>query len=203
MTSISRAQKKRTDILNAACELFLKQGYDAVSLDDILEKVGGSKATLYSYYGGKEGLFAATVKKMCHDKLGPLLEMDVAHLDPSAGLNAIGRQFLSIVSNPEGRAIFRTVISESQRFPDLASTFFASGPQTTTKILQRNIEHWQKQGALKRGNPEALAAQFLGLILGNFHLKHLLGLMEPMTPKQIRVWVASATETFLEGALAR
>lgn len=203
MISKSRSQKKQDDILKASCELFLERGYNAVSLDDILERVGGSKTTLYSYYGCKEGLFAATVQKVCHEKLGPLLAMDVADMDPKAGLNAMGRQFLLIMSDPEGRAFFRAMIAEAQRFPELASAFFSAGPETTLRLLRRNIEHWQKTGSLRGGNPEVLASQFLGLMMGNFHLKSLLGIMEPMTERQIRRWVAQGTETFLEGNLPR
>ena len=71
------------------------------------------------------------------------------------------------------------------------------------RLLRRNIEQWQKKGLLRRGNPEALAGQFLGLMMGNYHLKSLLGLMDPLSEKQIKAWVARGTEIFLEGAMAR
>ncbi len=203
MISNTRTQKKQHDILNVARQLFLERGYDAVSLDDILEQVGGSKSTLYSYYGGKEGLFAATVEKMCTEKLGPLLAMDMADLDPKTALNAVGRQFLTIISDPQGRAFFRAMISEAQRFPELASRFFSAGPERMLRLLRRSIEQWQKEGLLKCGNPEAMAGQFLGLMMGSYHLKSLLGLMEPLTDKQIRSWVARGTDIFLEGAIGR
>ncbi len=199
----AKAQKKQTDILKAASELFLQRGYDAVSLDDILEKVGGSKTTLYSYYGGKEGLFAATVQTMCREKLAAFLTMNVADLDPKAGLNALGRQFLLMISEPHGQAMFRSMIAEAQRFPKLAATFFAAGPETAIRVLQRNIENWQKKGLLRCGNAEALAIQFLGVIMGNFHLKSLLGLHERLTTRQINTWVARGVELFLEGTLPR
>jgi TetR/AcrR family transcriptional repressor of mexJK operon len=203
LLSKASTQKKQTDILNVARELFLERGYDAVSLDDILKRVGGSKTTLYSYYGGKEGLFAAMIRKLCHDNLGALLTMDTADLDPKAGLNAIGRQFVAIISSQEGRAVFRAMIAEAQRFPDLAKAFFEAGPESAIRVLRRSIEHWQKKGVLRRADPEMLAIQFLGLMMGNFHVKSLLGIMEPLTEKQIKAWVERGTETFLEGLLPR
>ena len=199
----AKAQKKQTEILKAASELFLQRGYDAVSLDDILEKVGGSKTTLYSYYGGKEGLFAAAVQTMCREKLAAFLTMNVADLDPKAGLNALGRQFLLMLSEPHGQAMFRSMIAEAQRFPELAATFFAAGPETAIRVLQRTIENWQKKGLLRCGNAEALAIQFLGVVMGNFHLKSLLGLHEQLTTRQINAWVARGVELFLEGTLPR
>jgi len=199
LTPSSRKQKKRSEILQAARKLFLERGYDAVSLDDILAQVGGSKSTLYTYYGDKEGLFAATLVQICEDKLRPLLATDVSHLNPKEALNSIGRQFLLIASSEEGGAVFRTIIAESQRFPQLASHFFSSGPAVTIRLLQDNMERWQKAGHLRNGDCEAFAVQFLGLMMGNFHLKVLLGLMEPLTEKQIKAWVARGVDVFLEG----
>ncbi len=45
--------------LLSANELFLQHGYDAVSLDDIVNHAGGSKASIYKYFGNKDGLFTA------------------------------------------------------------------------------------------------------------------------------------------------
>jgi AcrR family transcriptional regulator len=203
LISNSRNQKKQTDILKVASELFLERGYDAVSLDDILERVGGSKTTLYSYYGGKEGLFAAMVQQVCRNRLDDLLAIDATSLDPAEGLTLLGRQFVSIVTNPEGRSIFRAMIAEAPRFPELAASFFSQGPQATIKTVRHHIEHWQKKGLLRSGNPETLAIQFLGLMMGNFHLKNLLGLGEELSERQIKAWVVRGVQIFLEGMSPR
>ena len=54
-----RGQERRLALLVIACDLFLERGYDAVSLDDIVNHAGGSKASIYKYFGSKEGLFTA------------------------------------------------------------------------------------------------------------------------------------------------
>jgi AcrR family transcriptional regulator len=194
-----RAQRKQIDILNVATELFLERGYNSVTLDDILERVGGSKTTLYSYYGGKEGLFAAMVEKVCQDKLANLLALDVTALGPARGLALIGKHFVSMVSDPAGHSVFRAMIAEAPRFPELAANFFASGPEAIIRILRRHIDQWQKNGSLRCGNSEILATQFLGLMMGNFHLKNLLGLGETLSDRQIKIWVARGVKVFLEG----
>ena len=85
----TRTHEKQTNILHAAAEMFLERGFDAVSLDDILSRTGGSKTTLYSYYGGKEGLFAAIVRKKCEDKLAPMRELDVSQMDPMVACTSL------------------------------------------------------------------------------------------------------------------
>jgi AcrR family transcriptional regulator len=44
-------------LFKAAAEMFLDQGYEAFSIDSLIEKVGGSKRNVYSHFRGKEGLF--------------------------------------------------------------------------------------------------------------------------------------------------
>jgi AcrR family transcriptional regulator len=199
--TLSSAQKKQSRILEVATELFLERGYDAVSLDDILEHVGGSKTTLYSYYGGKEGLFSAIVHDSCRRKLGPLLELKVATLDPRRGLCAIGQSFVSLVSNLHGQALYRMMIAEAARFPQLASEFYASGPEATIRLVKRNLENWQKSGLLRSGNSEMMATQFIGIMLGNFTTKAMLGLAVGLSEQEIHDWVERGVTLFLEGVL--
>lgn len=198
-----RAQEKRTSILDAAAKLFLERGYDAVSLDDILEEVGGSKATLYSYYGGKEGLFAATVESACSCKLASLQEIDLAGLDPEAGLTLLGRKFLQAICDTHGKSLFRTMVAEAERFPQLATAFYQAGPEGVIRVLQRGVETWQAQGLIRPGNPEVLAIQFMGMLMGNFHVKSLLGLVDTLSPEQINEWVSNGVRLFLQGAGAK
>ena len=197
----ARTERKQAAILHTATKLFLERGYDAVSLDDIVAEVGGSKATLYSYYGDKEGLFAATVQSACQSKLAAFQALNVGDLDPEAGLTTLAKQFVRAISDPHGRSMFRAMIAEAERFPKLAAIFFDAGPKAAMQVFQLHFERWQEQGLLRSGDPEALAVQFIGLILGNFHMKSMLGLSEALTEQQISDWVASGVEVFLHGAL--
>lgn len=54
-----RGHERCVALLESGAELFLEFGYDAVSLDDIVNHAGGSKASIYKYFGNKEGLFKA------------------------------------------------------------------------------------------------------------------------------------------------
>lgn len=54
-----RGIERRLALLLSATELFLEKGYDAVSLDDIVNHAGGSKTSIYKYFGNKDGLFTA------------------------------------------------------------------------------------------------------------------------------------------------
>ncbi|MBB3178515.1 TetR/AcrR family transcriptional regulator [Variovorax sp. Sphag1AA] len=49
-------EDKRTAILRTAAQLFAEKGYEATSLDNIAERLGMHKATLYHYVDNKESI---------------------------------------------------------------------------------------------------------------------------------------------------
>src|ERR1700754_483272 len=87
-------EQRRERIIRLAAPLFLKKGYDNVSIDEIIGVVGGSKATIYAWFGGKEGLFEAVVRQECSDVVLAI------HADPAGSLEAqlteIGQSFLAM-----------------------------------------------------------------------------------------------------------
>src|ERR1051325_2997026 len=56
---------KRRQIIEGARAVFLSQGFDAASMNDIARKAGVSKGTLYVYFRNKEELFEAITEQEC------------------------------------------------------------------------------------------------------------------------------------------
>src|SRR6202035_4012110 len=56
---------KRRQIVQGARSIFLAQGFDAASMNDIAKAAGVSKGTLYVYFDNKEQLFEAIVHEEC------------------------------------------------------------------------------------------------------------------------------------------
>ena len=75
-------EQRRARIARMTAPLFLKKGYDNVSIDEIIGVVGGSKATIYAWFGGKEGLFEAVVRQECRDVVLAI------HVDTAGSLEA-------------------------------------------------------------------------------------------------------------------
>ncbi len=51
-----RGRQRRRAMLDAATQAFLEHGFEGTTLDMVIERAGGSRGTLYSSFGGKEGL---------------------------------------------------------------------------------------------------------------------------------------------------
>jgi hypothetical protein len=66
--------------------------------------------------------------------------------------------------------------------------------------VQAALEHWQKNGSLPSGNSELLALQFLGILMGNFSLRTMLGLSLGLSEQGLKNWVSHGVTLFLDGA---
>ncbi len=192
-------RRRQNQILKAAIDLFLERGYENVSVDAIVERTGGSKTTVYSYYGGKEALFIAAIEALTAEILEPLCCFQVEHLTPEEGLTVLGRQFLTTLACPRAIALFHTVLAECRQFPGLAEAFYNAGPKLFKHLVSQTMAHWQDQNLLRRGSPELLTEQFLSLVQGGWNMRMLLGLAGPLSTHEIHNLAINGTKTFLHG----
>jgi TetR/AcrR family transcriptional repressor of mexJK operon len=189
-------QRKRRQVLDAAAGLFMAQGYGATSMDAVARAAGVSKATLYAYFAGKDELFAAIVGEACTrhaEASGAGHGEDAA--DVRAALGAIGRSYLAFLVRDDVMAIYRVVMAEGPRFPELGHAFFASGPRKILAWLSGWVRQRQAQGALGLGEAEMMAEQFLALLRTSGFMRRILGLPEEKT--SIDATVDAAVATFL------
>ncbi|MFE7385187.1 TetR/AcrR family transcriptional regulator [Streptomyces zhihengii] len=157
------AGEKRAAILAAATRLFLESGYDRTSLAKIAEAAGVSKATLFKQFPTKAALFDAIVTASWRS--GD--EDEAAHPpagDPRAGLTAIGRRYAALLTRPGMADLFRIVIAELHRFPELAQTQFNRGKMPYFASVRRYLEAEREAGTVVLDDADLAATQFLGMI---------------------------------------
>ncbi len=192
------ASPKRAAIVEAAADLFLHSGYGEVSMDAIAAKAGVSKRTVYSHFPGKDALFAAVMGSHCDRTV----DLDNCRLDPEAPprevLTDLGVRFLSLITSPPAVALFRTVVAETGRFPELGRTFFASGPQRWLSTMAPYLESQHSRGRLAIPDPQAAAATLLYMLKDPLHLRCILGVQESVSEAEIRSHVEEAVSRFLQ-----
>ena len=162
-------------ILAAARHLFLEQGFGSTSMDAVAKRAGVSKATLYVHFENKERLFAEVVgqaRARLRDALIAITGQEQA--DPAETLRLIGQQFLHFVTAPAALTLFRAVIGETQRFPELGRTIFQTGSNDMLDLITGCIAAAAARGALVVENPKLAAGQFLALTKSDLHLRCLL-----------------------------
>jgi TetR/AcrR family transcriptional repressor of mexJK operon len=188
---------RRERIVRLAAPLFLKKGYDNVSIDEIIGVVGGSKATIYAWFGGKEGLFEAVVQQECRDVV---LAIHV-NTDGSLAeqLTEIGHSFLAMVLSPPILEFHRLMVSIGRTFPETGRLFFQTGPASAYKLVADWIAKQQKGGHIIAEDPYRLAVLFLDMLLGEHQLSRLTGMPRAASRDKIDETVRIAVKVFLRG----
>ena len=155
------AQEKRALIVTAATALFLELGYDRTSLARIADRSGVSRATLFKQFPSKAALFDAIVTESWStaDEDDPPPAGDVVE-----GLTTIGRRYAELLSRPQMTDLFRIVIAELPRFPELADAQFAQGKMPYFASVRSYLLAEREVGTVQIEDVDLAATQFLGMI---------------------------------------
>ncbi|NTF87175.1 TetR/AcrR family transcriptional regulator [Agrobacterium rhizogenes] len=199
-----RGADRVKQLVESAAELFLEQGYDAVSIDMVISRSGGSRRNVYDHFGGKEGLFIEAVTRLCADISAPLELLEI----PKTGefdraLTSFACSVLGIVLQPQALALHRLMASKGHQFPRLAQAIWFGGPENATRILASWIAPKQTDGQF-RANISAfdLAEQFLSMLVMAPQLRGLVGIdRKPLDQAAIARLSEAAVKTFLQGAI--
>lgn len=156
------AASNRAAILDAATDLFLEHGYDRTSLARVAQNARVSKATLFKQFPTKAELFEAAV--LAAGDTPDTEVVDPPSGDFRAGLVILGLAYVELLNRPRMESLIRTLIAESQRFPELRERTFNFGTLPVFAALGRHLRAEDAAGAAKVDDPDAAAAQFLGMI---------------------------------------
>ena len=194
---------KRAAILEAAKRLFVEQGYDGVSMDQIAAAAGVSKLTVYSHFGDKDALFAAAARAYCEQQLpGQLFDAN-----PGTPLRErlleIAQAFYAMVSSPEAVAGHRILCTPQMADSPVPGMFWEAGPKRVQadfgELLQRRID----AGELEIDDVPRAASQFFTLLKGDVHAQLVMGCGETTCRDAMRMHLAASVDMFLRAYAKR
>jgi len=196
-TKKAPGERRREAIMEAALELFIEKGYAAVTVDEIIRKSGGSKSSVYEYFGTKEGLLHAIIASVANEVL-TVADTPVAEgTDPRETLTNIGIKFCSEILTEKGIGLFRLAVSNSRRYPELSRMFYESGPKKTFMGVAEYMRKEAAAGRLNIKNPTLASELFLCMILGKGHIAIPVGGAKPPSKAKIKELVEEAVEVFM------
>lgn len=214
---ISQKGQKRYDcFLQTGLELFLKYGYERTSLNDIVNKSGGSLASIYKFFHNKEGLFAAILEQK--------FEIFQKELDKNIILNKneniqdflykFGITYFDIFYKIDTIMFSRIIISENYKNKNIGKLFFDCIIARTTNVLAEYFQTQVTQKSIKELNAfdgidkysksEFLACKFLALIREPFYTHSLLlgeNHLKNINKKKKEAIIENVVELFLHGIL--
>ena len=193
--SSKRGQKRKASILAAATKLFLENGYGETSVNMIIARSGGSKATFYSYFPTKDVLLRAVVDDIVLNREEPELQPSE---DIRTALCTFAEQRLRIVFSRQHQALLRLIIAERTRFPDIALMYFERGPKRSHDLLVEYMRELQERGLLDIESAAESAEFFIGMLLHQWYISELFLHSAAPTPEAMRQRADHVVGRFLE-----
>lgn len=194
-----RGHERCIALIERATELFLQYGYDAVSLDDIVQHAGGSKATIYKYFGNKTGLFRAICdyrRELFQKDITLTLKTEDEPLD--LYLKRILSNFIKHIHTPNNTAFIRMVLNQAQKDPDLALHIHERGAKTIQKTIAQALEREHEKENIYCPKSDLSAMLFFGIIR-DYEWRIILGVDLNLDAQEIDTHLQYAIERFLEG----
>lgn len=195
--SQDRGVARRHAFLAAAREVFLEQGYEAASVNDVVRRAGGSLATLYAQFGNKEGLFLAVAQDIHEELVRAMTPQNVDHLPLEEGLQVIGEQFCRTMLSRDNLAFFRIIVGEGRHFPEQVQRYISQGGAEKVRgVVARAID----ASDAKLGDSDVAASYLLELWRSRHHYRALAVENYELSNEALAKHVSDAVRFFLRAA---
>ena len=193
-----RGQERRLALLICATDLFLERGYDAVSLDDIVNHAGGSKASIYKYFGNKEGLFTAICdyRREVFFK-GVCVPYIPEKIDLKNYLNQTLIRFYQHIIKPENIAFMRLFTEQTQKDIQLAHYFYDQCALNIQNTIAFALGQAHDLNEIYCSNPHFSAMMYFG-ILRDVEWRLLMGLEVSANDAEITDYINYSVDLFLK-----
>jgi len=152
---------RQEEILAAAFQVFAAHGYEATRIDEVARQAGIAKGTIYLYFRDKEQLFRAVVRTLVQKRFDAIAG-SFQGTGEQLLRELLSRMYSQVVRNEKVRSIFRLLIAEGGRFPQLTEIYhreiIAPGMKAIRQVLMRGIASGEFRETAAMEFPQFLAA---------------------------------------------
>ncbi len=189
--------RKFDAVLSGARAVFLRDGFEGASVDDIAAEAGVSKATLYSYVPDKRMLFQEVARHECARMAEATLDIVDFAAPPREVMTATATSLLRFLLSNFSLQMFRICAAESARFPELGQAFYESGPEMGCNRMVLYLKVAIARGELVAEDPVMMAEQFSELCKTRLWTRAIFGVQTEFTDAEIEHVVHEAVGTIL------
>ncbi len=171
-----RKEARPQELLDAALELFVEKGFSATRSDEVAERAGVSKGTLYLYYPSKEELLKAVIQQ----NMGQIIAEGGGIVDEFEGptaelLSMLMHLWWDRVGNTPAGGIHKIMMSEVRNFPEIAQFYRDEIIKPASDLLARTLQRGIDRGEFRElPIVDVTHALFAPLIFMALH-KHSFG----------------------------
>jgi AcrR family transcriptional regulator len=171
-----RKEQRPGEIIEAAIREFSRRGFAATRLDDVAERAGVTKGTIYFYFKDKEDLFKAAARSSLAPALNEIEALG-AQLEASAEESLrvhLSAVYPKLVKNPRAAQILRLIIAEGPQFPELVEFYYTEiisrGIAVLRQVLERGVARHEFRRSAAVDFPQTVFAPALAAFIWNLLL---------------------------------
>jgi AcrR family transcriptional regulator len=160
-------EARRTELLDAALDVFATLGFGRASLQDIADRAGVTKGAIYHYFDSKEQLLV----ELMRERFLPAIETDEALLRAAEGsrdevLRTLLSRMWQRLQAPGQIELARLAITELPKYPELGRILFQEVAVRSREVLRRALEWGVERGELCAGTADEVIAILPYMIMG-------------------------------------
>jgi AcrR family transcriptional regulator len=193
----SRGEIRNGKLQKVAAELFLKRGYEGVTLDKIVERAGGSKSTIYSEFGGKCGLFLTSIENLCREANEPLTKIDYTGLNLEESLKKLSFHILKLITAKRSVELHRLAIGEALNCPGVGEAWYTHGPARTASFIRSVLESHRDELRRTTVPMERMAVILHDTLTGDALYRRLAGVGKQQNDTELERLASTAVDIIL------
>jgi TetR/AcrR family transcriptional regulator, mexJK operon transcriptional repressor len=194
---VVRRGRKFDQVLDGASKIFMRDGFERASVDDIAREAAVSKATIYAYFPDKQLLFLEVARRECHRQTEEAEASIDGDVPVQAALNIAAERIIRFLMSDFGQRMYRIVVGEGERFPGLGREFHEYGPGLIHGRLVHYLGRYVEGGQLAIDDLDLAADQFAQLCKAGVHEKLIFNMAETIAADQVNRVVRGAVDMFM------
>ncbi len=188
---------KRHQIIEGARQVFLRDGFDGASMNDITRAAGVSKGTVYAYFPSKAALFEALIREDRRIQAEQICRYSADDENVVEVLRELAQNIVAAVTQPVHIAHLRTVLAAAAKFPAIGHAFYEAGPMYGAARLAEYLDRQVSAGRLSIDDTNRAAFQFIDLCLARPLKQMLFGVIDAPDPAEMDKAIDSAIAMFM------
>jgi AcrR family transcriptional regulator len=200
-----RKEARPGELLAAALDLFVEKGFAATRAEEVAQRAGVSKGTLFLYFPSKEELFKAVVRENISGRFQEWSqEFETFEGSTAEMVRYCMKVWWDRIGATTASGLTKLIISEARNFPDIAAFYqqevIRPGTELIRRILERGIQRGEFRGLDLDYAVFSITAPMIFLIM----MKHSLGACVPHEyPLDPERYVNSQVDIVLNGLCVR
>jgi TetR/AcrR family transcriptional regulator len=171
-----RKEARPGELLAAALDLFVEKGFAATRSEEVAQRAGVSKGTLFLYFPSKEDLFKAVVRENIAGKVSAGFEELQKFTGTSAELIAyLMNMWWQRFGSTKASGITKLMTSEATNFPELANFYYAEVVEPNHRLIQGVIQRGIDSGEFRAVDMDYAVYSVLAPLIYLVTWKHAMG----------------------------